>query len=115
VRALRAARRLSVRYVTDHQSFPSHNTSLSEALPAQAEGSALRDFQVFVTDDRYAVPTLHIVLAESAESACAMAERLLESSPHHLGVEVYERDLRVLAIGAVGSKEEPDATATVTS
>ena len=59
----------------------------------------MRDFQVFITDDRYTVLTLHIVQAPCVERASELAERLLAGSVHHLAVEVFDEGRRVFAIG----------------
>jgi hypothetical protein len=67
----------------------------------------LPDLQVFVTDDRYSIPTLHMIFADSAGSVRELAERLLASSPHHLGVEVYEKDSRIFTLGAVATRGGP--------
>jgi hypothetical protein len=68
----------------------------------------LREFQFFVTDARYAVPSLHIVRAANEAKAREIAERLLAESPHHLGVEVLDDDgARLFAIGDVGSDGPP--------
>jgi hypothetical protein len=66
----------------------------------------LREFQFFVSDARYAVPSLYIVRAASEARARALAERMLADSPHHLGVEVVDDDgVRLFAIGDVGSAD----------
>lgn len=56
----------------------------------------MRAFELFIEDDRYAVPTLEIVKAPDERHAQALAWQRLEGSPHHLGVEVWEGE-RVLA------------------
>jgi hypothetical protein len=66
----------------------------------------VRDFQFFITDDRYSLPTLRIVQAVSAVRASEMAERMFAEGPHHLGVEVYEDSLRVFATGETRQPDE---------
>jgi hypothetical protein len=56
-------------------------------------------FEIFVHDDRYSVPTLHLVSCGDETGAWAAAEALLQASPHHLGVEVCCADQQVLSLG----------------
>jgi hypothetical protein len=56
-----------------------------------------------IEDDRYSVPTLRIVDVETIFSARIAAERVLRSSPHHLGVEVWREDERLFVIGAAAA------------
>jgi hypothetical protein len=64
---------------------------------------ALREFQVFVTDARYAIPTFHIVHAASEARARAVAEQILAESPHHLGIEVFDDGARLFSLGDIGA------------
>lgn len=66
-------------------------------------------FQVFVTDDRYAVPTLHIIQAANPADACAQARRMFDESPHHRGVEVFDEGARLLALGVAGGSDDAGA------
>jgi len=61
-------------------------------------------FEVFVDDDRYAVPTLHLIPAEDEAIALRVARRLLAESPHHLGVEVCLEGRRVTGIGSFATR-----------
>ncbi len=55
----------------------------------ESSGEALMPtFQLFIDDDRYSVPTLHLVNAETAAHAQAMAQKLWRESTHHRGVEL---------------------------
>lgn len=45
-------------------------------------------YEIYVEDDRYAVPTLHLVAVEDAEAARDVMDRLLSESAHHRGAEV---------------------------
>lgn len=56
-------------------------------------------FQLFIDDDRYSVPTLRFLMARSDALACQLASRVLEESPHHLGVELYRNDRRLFSRG----------------
>jgi hypothetical protein len=50
----------------------------------------MRDFQLIVADDRRIVPGLLIVCARDETRAREIAERVLEESRHHQGIEVLE-------------------------
>ncbi|WP_293906779.1 hypothetical protein [Phenylobacterium sp.] len=56
-------------------------------------------FEIFVDDDRYAVPTLHLIVAVNALRAEELARRLLDDSPHHLGVEICLDGRRLTGLG----------------
>lgn len=68
----------------------------------------MRTFQIFVTDDRYSVPTLYIVQASSAARACELAEGIFADSLHHLGVEVLDDGACILTLGAVAPTTPAD-------
>ena len=57
-------------------------------------------FELYVDDDRYSVPTLHLVTARDAQTAVALAEARLADSAHHRGVELWQSGRRLLALGA---------------
>lgn len=63
----------------------------------------MRDFQFYVTDDRYAVPSLRLVTAMSETDARRTAARLLQDRHHH-AVEVWERGELLFRLG----KPEPN-------
>ena len=60
-----------------------------------------------IEDDRYTVPTLRIVEVEGLANARIAAERVLRSSPHHLGVEVWREDERLFFIGPALNHHNP--------
>lgn len=60
----------------------------------------MRDFQIYIDDDRYSVPTLHIASLASEARALEIAERYMRESDHHLGVEVREDDKVVFSLGS---------------
>jgi hypothetical protein len=70
-------------------------------------------FELFVYDDRYSVPTLHLVSCGDETGARNAAEALLQASRHHLGVEVCCGDLQILSLGACTERRRtqsrPDA------
>jgi hypothetical protein len=58
------------------------------------------DFQVFIDDDRYSVPSLYLITANSEARARAKAEELLRASDHHLGIELRQDGERIFALGS---------------
>ena len=58
------------------------------------------DFEVYVDDSRYAVPSLYLISAHSIARARAMAEEVWRGSEHHLGVELRHNGERVAALAA---------------
>jgi hypothetical protein len=50
----------------------------------------VRDFVLYVLDDRSTVPTLIMVSAANDVRAKAIAKAKLDESPHHLAVDVTE-------------------------
>lgn len=63
------------------------------------EGQVLSAFEIFVHDDRYSVPTLHLVPAAYESAARRLAEVLLLTSAHHQGVELWRDGEQLLALG----------------
>ena len=61
-------------------------------------------FEVYVDDDRYSVPTLHFIPAEHESMALKIARRLLDESPHHLGVEVCLEGRRLTGLGSFATR-----------
>jgi hypothetical protein len=58
------------------------------------------DYQVYVDDDRYSVPSLYLITANSEARARAMAEELLTGSDHHQGVELRQDGERLYGLGS---------------
>lgn len=56
-------------------------------------------FEVYIDDDRYAVPTLKLVEAEDERAAADLAGRMLSESGHHRGVELCREGRRLIALG----------------
>jgi hypothetical protein len=50
----------------------------------------MRTFTCFMTDRRYTVPTLSIILARDAQRALEIARRELGASRDHVALEVHE-------------------------
>jgi hypothetical protein len=59
------------------------------------------DFEVFIDDDRYSVPSLYLITANSEARARAKAEELLRASDHHQGIELRQDGERIFALGSV--------------
>jgi hypothetical protein len=57
----------------------------------------VRDFQFYVTDDRYGVPSLLLVTVADPCGAHRVAQRVL-AEPHHHAVEVWERESRLFTL-----------------
>ena len=61
-------------------------------------------FEIYVEDDRYAVPTLRLLVADDHLSAHELAAKVLHESAHHTAVEVRVGDRRVAALRACASR-----------
>jgi hypothetical protein len=74
------------------------------------DSQVMKTFELFVHDDRYSVPTLHLIPAMEAGVARRSAEILWASSPHYLGVELWCDGEEILTLGAceVGRRERID-------
>ena len=66
-------------------------------------------FEIYVDDDRYAVPTLHLVTAATETHAREVAERLLRESAHHLGAELRLQGERLIGLGSFATRRHPPA------
>ncbi|HEY1751581.1 MAG TPA: hypothetical protein VGG29_09970 [Caulobacteraceae bacterium] len=66
------------------------------------------DFEVYVEDDRYSVPSLYLITAPSEARARAIAEEMWRSSDHHVGIELRRNGERIFALGALA----PDVAAS---
>jgi hypothetical protein len=56
-------------------------------------------FEVYIEDDRYSVPTLRFVVADSSTRAWEMALQLLNENQHHIGVEIRVGDRSLGGLG----------------
>jgi hypothetical protein len=72
------------------------------------------DFEVYIDDDRYAVPSLYLITAPSDARARAVAEELLVSSDHHQGVELRRNGEPIFGLGSYGPSPQrgPDREET---
>ena len=64
-------------------------------------------FEIFIDDDRYAVPTLYLVTAPDEARALTLAERMVAESPHHLGAELCLDGRRLAGIGSFAMRQLP--------
>lgn len=53
---------------------------------------AMRQFEFFIEDDRFNVPTIEFVTVKSVERARELARERLVNSRHHTRIEVREGD-----------------------
>jgi hypothetical protein len=56
-------------------------------------------FEIYVDDDRYAVPTLHLVPADDVADAREIVGRLLGENAHHLGAELCFEGELIVGVG----------------
>ena len=68
----------------------------------------MNTFEAFIHDDRYTVPTLHLVSAEDEAAARGAADALLRASPHHLGVELCRNGEQIAALGVCAERRLSD-------
>ena len=61
--------------------------------------SGILNFELYVDDDRYSVPTLHLIAARDEAHAMAVAQARLDESHHHCGVELWQDGRRLAALG----------------
>ena len=64
----------------------------------------LHTFEFYLDDDRYGVPTLHLVAADDESAALAVARRLLEENAHHRGVEICLEGERLTGLGSFATR-----------
>lgn len=67
-------------------------------------------FEAFIHDDRYTVPTLHLVSAEDEAGARSAADALLRASPHHLGVELCRNGEQIAALGVCAERRPSEVS-----
>ena len=57
-------------------------------------------FEIFVEDDRYVVPTLHLLTVDDEAEVRAFAEQLLFESVHHRAVEALQGGVHLFTVDA---------------
>lgn len=60
----------------------------------------MADFEIFIDDDRYSVPSLYLITARNEARARTKAEELLHASDHHQGVELRQDGESIYALGS---------------
>jgi hypothetical protein len=61
----------------------------------------MSDYEVYVEDDRYQVPSLYLITAINEARARAIADELLRVSRHHHGVELRRDGERLAGFGSL--------------
>jgi hypothetical protein len=61
----------------------------------------MADFEVYVDDNRYQVPSLYLITASSEARARAIVDELWRSSAHHEGVELRRDGQRLMGLGSM--------------
>ena len=64
-------------------------------------------FELYLDDDRYAVPTLKLIEAGDEVEALSVARRLLHESPHHRGAELCRDGRRLAGLGTYATRIMP--------
>ena len=64
-------------------------------------------FELYVDDDRYAVPTLHLISALDEKAAVEVAWKVLSESLHHRGAELCQGDQRLAGLGSFATRRVP--------
>ncbi len=59
----------------------------------------VQTFELYLDDDRYAVPTLHLVPADNTHAVLQFARRMIDESVHHRGVEICVSGERIDGLG----------------
>jgi hypothetical protein len=61
----------------------------------------VRDFELYIDDDRYCTPTLAFVTMSDERRVRDFARAKLEESRHHRGIEVREDGVRLFGLGSL--------------
>lgn len=64
----------------------------------------LHTFELYLDDDRYAVPTLKLIAADDEAGALQAAWRLMDESAHHRGVEICLDGERLSGLGSFAAR-----------
>jgi len=63
----------------------------------------MADYEVYVDDNRYQVPSLYLISASDEARAGAIANEIWRSSQHHRGVELRRDGERLLGLGSLAA------------
>lgn len=61
----------------------------------------MRDFEIFVEDERYGTPTLILIQMIDEQRVRDFAQKKLEEDQRHRGIEVRENGLRLFGLGTL--------------
>lgn len=67
----------------------------------------MTDFEVYIDDARYSMPSLYLISAPSEARARAMAEGMLAASDLHQGVELRRDGETIYALGSFAAPGAP--------
>jgi hypothetical protein len=70
-------------------------------------------YELYLDDDRYAVPTLHLIPARDQAGALEIAARLMGESRHHRGAELCLGGERLEGLGTFATRRLPAETRKV--
>lgn len=83
---------------------PGGDPWVSSAPPSAMDAAGRPTFEIYFDDDRYGVPTLHLLTTEDDDDAArATAERMLGENAHYRGAELWRDGRRLLGLGSLAS------------
>lgn len=70
----------------------------------------MRDFEIYIDDDRYRAPTLIFVHMSDEQRVREFAQLKLDEDKRHRGVEVREDGVRLFGLGSLddAARERPE-------
>jgi hypothetical protein len=70
----------------------------------------VRDFEIYIDDDRYRAPTLIFVHMSDEQRVREFAQLKLDEDKRHRGVEVREDGVRLFGLGSLddAARERPE-------
>jgi hypothetical protein len=72
----------------------------------------VRDFEIYVEDERYSTPTLIFVQMKDERRVREFAQTTLEKDRRHRGVEVREKGKRLFGLGTLADPPGDDTAGT---
>jgi hypothetical protein len=73
---------------------------------AEVVEASMKDFELYIEDDRYGTPTLVFIQLADMERAREFAQRKLDEDERHRGVEVRADGVRLFGLGTFGDPSE---------
>jgi hypothetical protein len=81
---------------------PEDDPWVSGATPSLMESPSRPTFEIYFDDDRYGIPTLHLLTTDDDDDAArATAERMLDENAHYRGAELWRDGRRLLGLGSL--------------